>query len=326
MSAEMEREARPLVTVGIPTRNRADTFLAEALSSAVSQTYSNVEIVVSDNCSADGTREVVRGFVDPRIRYFRHGEMISANRNFNFCLERATGDYFLLLHDDDRIDSDFVEACLRTVDHKTNLGIIRTGTRIMDSQGTILREVPNGVVGFSTEEFFRGWFAGKTTLYLCSTLFNTRRLRETGGFSSPHLVFQDAFAMMRLAATFGRADVKDVKASFRRHRGGRTYSTRVGEWCEDSLALLELMCDLLADRNQVMREEGLRFFAGLNYGRAAEARSLWRRLAGYFVVFGKFNYRYAPSRNGLYKLFDGTAMFSAARYAKRRMKQPFLAG
>ncbi len=279
MAPEGGRQAWPVVTIGIPTRNRARTYLRETLSSALTQTYPHLEIVVSDNCSADDTEAVVRGFSDPRIRYFRHRADIGANGNFNFCLERATGDYFLLLHDDDLIDPDFVEACMLAAEYRAGLGIIRTGTRIIDARGTVLREVLNGVGGVSTEEFFRGWFAGRTTLYLCSTLFNTRRLRETGGFISPHLVFQDAFAMMRLAATHGRADVTEAKASFRRHPSGRTFTTTVSDWCEDSLALLDLMCSLVAEEKEAVRTEGLRFFAGLNYGRAAEARSPFRRLA-----------------------------------------------
>jgi len=326
LAPEAGGKAWPLVTVGIPTRDRARTYLRETLSSAVTQTYSRIEIVVSDNCSVDETEAVVGEVTDPRVRYFRHREDIGANGNFNFCLGQARGDYFLLLHDDDRIDHDFVESCMRAADYRTDLGIIRTGTRIIDAQGIVLRELPNGVVGVPTEAFFRGWFAGRTTLYLCSTLFNTKRLREAGGFASPHHVFQDAFAMIRLAAVFGRADVNEVKASFRRHPAGRTFSTRVGDWCEDSLALLDLMCDLATDDKEAVRTEGLRFFAGLNYGRAAEARSPLRRLAGYGVVCRKFNYRYAPSRSALYRLLDGTALFSVARYAKRKVKQQFSVG
>lgn len=215
---------------------------------------------------------------------------------------------------------------MQAVDYRSDFGIIRTGTRTIDARGIVLHEFPNGVRGLTIDEFFRGWFAGKTTLYLCSTLFNTVRLREAGGLASPHLVFQDAFAVVRLAATFGRADVRDVKASFRRHRSGRTFSTRVSDWCEDSLALLNVMCDLVSDKKETVREEGLRFFARLNYGRADEARSLLGRLAGCLVVFRKFNYRYAPPRHRLYQIFEGTALYSAMRYAKRKVRQVFSAG
>ena len=95
----------PLVTIGIPTYNRASSFLEDAIKSAVEQTYENIEIIVSDNVSTDHTEEVVKGFSDSRIRYFKHIKNTGMKNNFNACVEKARGDYFLLLCDDDLIDS-----------------------------------------------------------------------------------------------------------------------------------------------------------------------------------------------------------------------------
>ena len=77
---------KPLVTIAIPTYNRADGYLRDALKSAMNQTYENIEIVVSDNCSPDNTEDYIKGIDDPRIRYFRQKEGILPNDNFNFCL------------------------------------------------------------------------------------------------------------------------------------------------------------------------------------------------------------------------------------------------
>ena len=67
----MSSVTHPLVTIGIPTYNRGDGYLREALESALAQTYENLEIVVSDNCSTDNTGEVVEAYDDPRVSYFR---------------------------------------------------------------------------------------------------------------------------------------------------------------------------------------------------------------------------------------------------------------
>lgn len=103
----------PLVTIAIPTYNRANLYLTQAIESAINQTYPNLEIIISDNCSTDDTEMVIRSFKDPRIRYFRQEKNIGGNNNFNFCLKQARGEYFLLLMDDDLIDSDFIETCMR---------------------------------------------------------------------------------------------------------------------------------------------------------------------------------------------------------------------
>jgi glycosyltransferase involved in cell wall biosynthesis len=160
--------------------------LRETLTSALNQTYPNIEIIVSDNCSTDSTEAYVESIDDPRIRYFRHAKNIGAPNNFNYCLDQARGDYFLLLHDDDLIDKDFVETCIREASYDTDFGIIRTGTRVVDSKGDILHESENMAAGLPTEDFFRAWFLGKTSFYLCNTLFNTKKLRAIGGRHTGH--------------------------------------------------------------------------------------------------------------------------------------------
>jgi len=64
----MVNNVHPLVTIAIPTYNRADGYLREALASALNQTYQNIEIIVSDNCSTDNSEAFIRGISDQRIR------------------------------------------------------------------------------------------------------------------------------------------------------------------------------------------------------------------------------------------------------------------
>ena len=290
----MVNNVHPLVTIAIPTYNRADGYLREALASAMNQTYQNIEIIVSDNCSTDNTERFVKGISDPRLRYFRHNKNIGANNNFNYCLEQANGDYFLLLQDDDMIDNDFVEVCMTDANHSNDTGIIRTGTRVIDSEGKVIAEPTNNVVGLSTEEFFLGWFAGKTVLYLCSTLFHTKRLKEVGGFTSKRNLFQDVMAEVQLVARYGRIDIRDIKASFRRHHGEMTFAVKVRDWCEDSLELLDVMCNLASENKALIRSEGMRFFSKLNYKRASAVKSPVGRFIAYMTVFKIFNYKYLP--------------------------------
>lgn len=66
----------PLVTIAIPTYNRADLYLKQAIQCSLNQTYSNIEIIVSDNCSDDDTEAVVKSFIYTHIRYFKHEKNI----------------------------------------------------------------------------------------------------------------------------------------------------------------------------------------------------------------------------------------------------------
>jgi glycosyltransferase involved in cell wall biosynthesis len=285
------KDTRPLVTIAIPTYNRADAYLKQAIQSALDQTYPNLEIIVSDNCSTDNTESVVKRFYDCRIRYFRHEKNIGANNNFNYCVEQAQGAYFLLLHDDDLIDSDFIDVSMRAVSYKPDVGLIRTGTRKINSEGKVILERKNFAGGLSIPDFFLSWFLNKTPMYLCSTLFNSEKLKSIGGFGSKHNLFQDVLAEAILATKFGRIDVEDIKASFRNHPLQHTHAAQITAWCEDSLILLDTICYLAPEKKRMIKIEGLKFFSNRNYRLASRIESPFQRYLSYITIFRMFGYQ-----------------------------------
>jgi glycosyltransferase involved in cell wall biosynthesis len=109
----MTEQLQPLVTIAIPTF-QAETHIAQALNSALSQTYKNIEIVISDNGSTDRTLEIVRKITanNSRIRVFSHPTNQGPTFNFTFAFKEARGDFFFWLGDDDWIDSNYVEVCV----------------------------------------------------------------------------------------------------------------------------------------------------------------------------------------------------------------------
>ena len=89
-------------TVIIPTRDRAETLDA-TLRTCLRQTYRNFEIVVSDNCSVDNTKEIVERFNDPRVRYINPGRRLSMSGNFEFALGHVTEGFVMFIGSDDGI-------------------------------------------------------------------------------------------------------------------------------------------------------------------------------------------------------------------------------
>lgn len=95
----------PLVTIAIPTFERSD-LLERALNSVALQDYPNFEVLVADN---DPNKESAAIVVEKfkrrisNIRYFQHKKNIGGINNFFFLLDRANGDYFMWLADDDEI-------------------------------------------------------------------------------------------------------------------------------------------------------------------------------------------------------------------------------
>lgn len=90
----------PTLTVIVPTRERSDT-LFHTLRTLVDQDYDDCEIIISDNYSQDGTRQVVESFSDPRVHYINTGQRISMSENWEFALRHARGHFITYLGDDD---------------------------------------------------------------------------------------------------------------------------------------------------------------------------------------------------------------------------------
>ena len=140
------------------------------------------------------------------------------------------------------------------------------------------------------------WFRNETAQYCCNTLYNTRALRDAGGFHSRHDLFQDALAQVKVAAAHGHAHVAGVKASWRRHDGnaGSAARARLADWCEDSLEVMDAICALEPTRAPALRREGMRFLCRMNYLAVPQIAKLSERLAGYLLVARSFGFVESP--------------------------------
>src|SRR5215467_6020398 len=93
----------PKVSIGLPVYN-GENYVANAIMRLLAQTFHDFELVISDNASADRTREICLSFAqqDKRIRYHRNETNIGLAANHNRTFELSTGQYFKwAAHDDD---------------------------------------------------------------------------------------------------------------------------------------------------------------------------------------------------------------------------------
>lgn len=89
-----------LVSVIMPSWN-TERFIAQSIESVIRQTYENWELVIVDDCSTDNTEEVVKGFKDPRIKYFKNEKNSGAALTRNRALREAQGEWVAFLDSDD---------------------------------------------------------------------------------------------------------------------------------------------------------------------------------------------------------------------------------
>lgn len=108
---------RPRVTIGLPVRD-GERYLAEAVEAILGQTWTDLELLISDNASSDATPAICADYArrDSRIRYRRHPRNLGAGPNYNRLVEWASGDLFRWATHDDLIEPTLVERCVEALD------------------------------------------------------------------------------------------------------------------------------------------------------------------------------------------------------------------
>lgn len=116
-----------MVSICIPTYNRSN-LLKRAVESAINQTYQDIEILISDNCSTDEHWETVSEIakLDSRIVLRRNKINIGFAGNLNACIDASKGDYIIFLCDDDELLSTIIEKEVKFFEKYPNVGLIHT--------------------------------------------------------------------------------------------------------------------------------------------------------------------------------------------------------
>jgi glycosyltransferase involved in cell wall biosynthesis len=126
----------PRVTLGMPVYN-GERFLEETLRALLAQTYTDFEIIISDNASTDATAAVCKRYVaaDRRIKYFRETENRGAAWNYNRVVELASGEYFKWAAHDDLITPDYLAKCVAVLDGDPSVVLCCTDDQDIDQHG-----------------------------------------------------------------------------------------------------------------------------------------------------------------------------------------------
>jgi glycosyltransferase involved in cell wall biosynthesis len=172
------------VSIVIPVFNRRE-LVAAAVQSALRQDLDGLEVVVVDNCSQDGTWELLKGIEDPRLRCMRNESNVGLFGNFNRCAAQASGEYTLFLCSDDRLEPGFLSHAAGLLDAEPAAALLSSRGRLIDRSGrnggTIAgRFAPGQYAGASIPAawFWSNYHYGENPLnYPSGVLFRTSALR-----------------------------------------------------------------------------------------------------------------------------------------------------
>jgi len=190
------------VTVGIPTYNRS-SWLREAMESVLAQSYEDFRLLICDNASEDGTRDMVESFRDERIVYSRSPRNIGMVPNFNRVMNLTDTEYLMVLPDDDALYPDYLRSTVAVLDAHPSVGVVHTGFDVVDHSSTVLHGglVMPGSEGFEPRERFLERIMSTPIGAVCwsSALLRTRAMVDADGQRPSDEPYADFPLLMRIA-------------------------------------------------------------------------------------------------------------------------------
>ena len=178
----------PLVSICLPVFN-GENYLAEALESILSQTYTNFEVIISDNASTDSTAAIVRRFAadDHRIRQHRNDENIGGANNQNLTIDLARGTYIRMAAHDDVMAPTLLAECVRVLENRPEVVLCYPTTIVIDGEGKELkrRSIDRGTASRPSRRFAELAFRN----HACEPIYGVirtdvlRKIRPMGSYT-----------------------------------------------------------------------------------------------------------------------------------------------
>ena len=138
----MSAAAAPRLSLGLPVYN-GENFLAESLDALLAQTYTDFELIVSDNGSTDGTQEIAERYAgqDSRVRYVRHPVNKGSTFNHNVTIELARGELFKWVSHDDLYHPELLQRCVEAIDARPEIALAHAWTAFIDDTGQVTHKI-----------------------------------------------------------------------------------------------------------------------------------------------------------------------------------------
>ena len=132
----------PRLTIGLPVYN-GEKYLAKSLDALLGQSYTDFELIISDNDSTDGTPQICKDYEarDERVRYIRQETNLGAAGNHNFVFRQARGELFKWASHDDLYGRDLLLRCIEALDADPGLVLAHTWQAIIDGDDNVVLPV-----------------------------------------------------------------------------------------------------------------------------------------------------------------------------------------
>ena len=267
------------ITIVIPTLNRLE-LAKRALASAVAQTVP-VEIILSDNGSTDGTGAYFSGVTMPtNVRYFHRDTTIPVQDHGTFLRAQVATDWAVFLSDDDELEPDFAEACLRLIAERPDVAFVYTAAYLI--YDGFRRPGRFGPRFEAASDFLINFMKGHRNICMCATAFRIADLRAIPAQPADRFI-GDMYYWVRLLANGGDVGCVGQYLShyhfYRPHVANETGRMNIEQWYAESRELAELMtAAILADPTKAREDAVIRAIAAQFVAMSTILQVVWNAL------------------------------------------------
>jgi len=186
----------PTVSVIVPNYCHAP-YLEQRIESILQQTFQDFELILLDDCSTDGSREILERYRNhPKVSGIFYNERNSGSpfKQWKKGLSKATGDYVWIAESDDFSSPCFLERCVRILDTRPDCSIVFTSSYIVDSHSrTIREEAPvkypkHKQIRFGSRFFLYRFLCPRNTIYNAGMALVRRAVRSPQATITPNTV------------------------------------------------------------------------------------------------------------------------------------------
>lgn len=215
----------PLVSVGLFVYN-GERFVEQALNCILSQTFTDFELIVSDNASTDRTGDIAQEYAqrDNRIRYYSAEKNMGAGWNVRRVYELATGKYFKQAAVDDLLEPDFLRRCVEILERDPGCVLAYASIKEIDENGNFLKNYVTPTKADSSDPVsrFRDMLLGSSW---CYQVFGVMRMSALRQIPAQGIYVNGDGVLLARIALLGRFYEIPEHLFISRHHSGQSIKT-----------------------------------------------------------------------------------------------------
>jgi glycosyltransferase involved in cell wall biosynthesis len=227
----------PQISICIPVYNQAKT-IADTIESVLSQTVKPFEIIVSENYSDDGTKEIVHRYSD-QIKIVRPNEHLKMSDNWNFCVGKSSGNWVGFISGDDFLLPNYIESMQKGILKNGNAVFIMGGWKILNTSSLIttnkfLLSMSNITKPPATTKML---LSGPKASF-AAFCFNKNTFKEIGGYDKDFHLIQDWILQFDFSFKGNFIRVNDLVAIYTHNERPELEHKRISFYINDYLLFL----------------------------------------------------------------------------------------